>query len=206
MDGPNPQCVPDPLQVEDVYEVYLPAQVRDLMSKLSISISLGLNGVPLSCVGATGYVKRLVTWMLTPVALIFLVVVGLVLHSVIRRWRCPSFMSILEKATPVSLRLLFLVYPIVCTVAFEAFSCFEFEGNRGWLVADTTIQCRTSDHDFALALAWVAIALYPVGMLVLNASLLFCARKEIRSGKPSSRLSKAIAFLYKEYEPHVFWW
>ena len=54
-------------------------------------------------------------------------------------------------------------------------------------------------------LAWTAIVIYPVGLIAINASLLFCARRAIVS-KRQTTLSKATAFLHKEYEPHLFWW
>ena len=40
---------------------------------------------------------------------------------------------------------------------------------------------------------------------MLNAALLFCSRNAILLDKPTA-LSKAIRFLHKEYEPHIFWW
>ena len=40
---------------------------------------------------------------------------------------------------------------------------------------------------------------------MLNATLLFCARKAIVSGK-ATPLSRATAFLHREYEPQFFWW
>ena len=39
----------------------------------------------------------------------------------------------------------------------------------------------------------------------INASLLFAARHAIVASRPSA-LSDAIAFLYRDYEPHFFWW
>ena len=56
-----------------------------------------------------------------------------------------------------------------------------------------------------MPLAWAAVVIYPIGLVVLNASLLFCARKAIIN-KRETTLSKAIAFLHKEYEPLLFWW
>ena len=56
-----------------------------------------------------------------------------------------------------------------------------------------------------LPLAWAAIIIYSFGLIVLNASLLFCARAAIVNRRETT-LSKATAFLHKEYEPHVFWW
>jgi hypothetical protein len=43
------------------------------------------------------------------------------------------------------------------------------------------------------------------GLIVLNAALLYCARVAIRSNQPTA-LSKAIGFLHREYEPHIFYW
>ena len=40
---------------------------------------------------------------------------------------------------PTALRVLFLAYPTVTNVAFDAFSCFEFSDGRGWLVTDVCI-------------------------------------------------------------------
>jgi len=86
----------------------------------------------------------------------------------------------------------------------DAFSCYEFIDSE-WLKADVAIQCGTHEHDDAKALAWAAIFFYPVGLLVLNAALLFTARKAISSGRHTP-LSGRISFLYREFEPHLFWW
>ena len=67
------------------------------------------------------------------------------------------------------------------------------------------IQCRTRQHADAKALAVVAIILYPVGLLLLTAALLFASRAAIRTKRPTT-LSCAIAFLHREYEPQFFWW
>ena len=94
---------------------------------------------------------------------------------------------------------------VACAVhCADAFSCYEFISSE-WLKADVAIQCGTHEHDDAQALAWAAIILYPVGLLALNAALLFAARKAILSGRPTT-LSRSISFLYREFEPHLFWW
>ena len=54
-------------------------------------------------------------------------------------------------------------------------------------------------------LAWVAVALYPVGMLILNGVLLFRARLAIKTMQ-HTQLSRALEFLYCEYEPNFWWW
>ena len=47
--------------------------------------------------------------------------------------------------------------------------------------------------------------MYPVGLIVLNCALLVASRKAILTRRPTL-LSKATAFLHKEYEPWAFWW
>ena len=52
-----------------------------------------------------------------------------------------------------------------------------------------------------------AIVLYPIGLLLLNAALLFSVRRAICSEEPTA-LSTAIAFLHREYDVRrgLYWW
>ena len=101
--------------------------------------------------------------------------------------------------------VLFLLYPLVTNVAFEGFPCYEFEGGRGWLIADVSIECGTDTHATARGLALVAIVVYPVGVMVGNGALLWRARTAIIDGKETP-LSRSIAFLYREFDITCFWW
>ena len=192
-------------KIEDVYEVHLPPAVRALLQQLRIIISFGIEGYPLACIGADGYTKRLLLWTLTPMALALLAVPAVLLDLGMLRPKRVTLETLFENVMPIVLRLAFVLYPIVTNVAFEAFSCFTFEDGRSWLIADVNIECYTVEHARVTALAGVAIAIYPVGLLVLNALILFSIRHEIRK-KEKSTLSNASRFLWSEYKPHVFWW
>ena len=100
---------------------------------------------------------------------------------------------LLEMTMPYIIKMLFIAYPLVTKVAFDAFSCYKF-ADREFLKADVAIECGTAEHDAARALAWIAIFLYPVGLLMLNAALLFAARRAILTNRPTA-LSRAISFL-----------
>ena len=113
--------------------------------------------------------------------------------------------TILEKALPPVLQIMFVLYPLVTTAAFEGFPCYEFESGRGWLIADVSIECRTPDHASAQTLAWIAVFIYPVGLWLLTLLLLTRASKAIVSGIETP-LSRACFFLYKEYDVTCFWW
>ena len=87
----------------------------------------------------------------------------------------------------------------VChTQAFDAWSCYTFIDSE-WLQDDVRIQCGSDEHWRVKAVAIVAVILYPVGLLVLNAALLFSARNAILADRPTG-LSRSISFLYREYK------
>ena len=86
------------------------------------------------------------------------------------------------------------------------FQLSDFADGSRWLKVDVSIECGSGHYtDKVVPLAWAAVVIYPVGLIVLNASLLFCARKAIQKNEVTE-LSTAIRFLHKEYEQHVFWW
>jgi len=57
-------------KIVSVYSINLPAEIRSLLLALQLTISLGIDGVPLACVGAEGYIARLAFWMLLPFVVI----------------------------------------------------------------------------------------------------------------------------------------
>ena len=65
---------------------------------------------------------------------------------------------------------------------------------------DVSIEQSSREYkEEIVPLALAAILIYPVGLVVLNSSLLFCARKAIIK-KRSTTLSRATAFLHKEFQ------
>ena len=106
------------IKIESVYEIFLPAEVRTLLHQLSIAISFGIEAVPLACVGANGYLKRLQFWMWTPLvicAIATLVVSGLLLCKRHREDKDDATVmsTFFRQVMAVLLRVAFLAYPIV---------------------------------------------------------------------------------------------
>ena len=106
-------------RVETVYDVLLPAEVRELLLTIQLTIAIGIDGIPLVCVGASGYIPRLVFWTVVP----FIVVVTascVAAARVMLAHKCRATRTALLEATmPAVLRIFFLSYPIVTNVAFE---------------------------------------------------------------------------------------
>ena len=216
-------------RVEQIYELTLPSSVRRMISGFAVGISFGLVGTDsaLTCMHLGGFRARLLFWMLTPLALagsIFAVAL-----ATLARRRCRSAgdgsghrsapligKELLLFALPAILRLLFILYPLVVNTAFEAFACVEFRDDPSGdvlfssLLTDVAVNCTsngvpTEEWNEIRGLAWAAIMIYAVGMIVLNGWLLFLAREAILANRPSA-LSAAISFLHEEYEPWAFWW
>jgi hypothetical protein len=192
-------------KIDSVYEMALPVEVRRFLSYLSIGISLGLGEASsfLTCLGVRGFESRLVMWMLVPPVLIAAILVGDVTYLLYKRRL--SRTTLMESALPLIVRLLFLLYPLIANVAFEAFSCYPaFDDGSRYLIVDVSILCDLTTVEYArlYATAWLAVGVYAFGLLAVNAALLFCARKAILKQKPTP-LSCAIKFLYSEFEPCV---
>jgi hypothetical protein len=217
-------------KIDDVYEVPLPAEMRQLLVRFTIVISFGLAGTSdvLQCLGLNGFANRLLFWMLFPFCLIGSAVAGALALLLWRRRReqqealaageqvddrlvAAVLSKLPQMALPLVVRILFLLYPIVTNAAFEAFSCYDFKEDRfSSLVSDVAITCTrggqiTDEWGHVLRMAVVAILLYPVGMIVVNSALLYVARKAIRSRR-STLLSNSIRFLWEDFEPWFMWW
>jgi hypothetical protein len=148
----------------------------------------------------------MVFWTVLPVVLVLCVFMGSALWLATHHppGSCWSTARLLATAAPLSLKLVFLVYPVVTRYAFAAFSWHQFDQDA-WLRADVRVQRGSREHTQARAMAIVAIMVYPVGVWLFFATLLLRARHAIAAGSPST-LSQAIAFLHREYEPRYYAW
>jgi len=183
--------------------------LKQLLSVFELfSINIGGIGLPMQCFGLGTYKQQLMTTMLLPVGVAGLLVLGFVMRSLSCAGGAKGSRVNhgLLASLPWLLPLSFLVFPMVSSAAFRAFSCEEFDHEgRSYLRADYAVECGTDEHGRAESLAWLGIALYPVGISLLYVALLFLGRQAILDNKPTS-LSKALAFLVRDYEPAYLWW
>lgn len=144
----------------------------------------------------------LIAAMTLPVAMTLIIILGAAYAHAFISYKHKT--TIVKTALPYLMRLIFLFYPLVSKTAFDAFSCYDFL-ETAWLKADVAIQCGSSDHFEVMALAWVGVVLYPIGLLLLMALLLFRERHAIQANQPTP-LSRAIAFVHRDYNGDYFWW
>ena len=196
-------------RLDDVYELALPRSVRSLNSLIKLTISFGLEGLSFGCVLPPGYLWRLVFWLCMPVVIVAVVIgfeVILWRKSCLRvRSSAAARSQLIGSIVPTVLRLAFLFYPIATNVAFDAFSCVTFDDDSSWLMTDVSVRCGSSAHHRVTAIAVFGIAVYSIGLWVVNAMLLRSVRRAVVSGKPTP-LSKATSFLHQDYDRKLYAW
>ena len=106
-------------KVDDVYVVNMPQSVRAILAAMSFAIGFGLSSTSaiLACIGIRGYLSRLIMWMIAPIAFVLIVLAASACR--LAASRNLSRVTLLESALPLILRLLFVLYPIVTSTAFE---------------------------------------------------------------------------------------
>ena len=107
--------------------------------------------------------------------------------------------AVLRRAAPWILYELFLSYPIVTNVAFESFSCYDFQ-EGSYLMADVSVDCQGSEITGIYILSTIALVTYPLGLFVLYINQLVRVRHEMGEGNVRWSLrAECTRFLYKEY-------
>ena len=107
-------------KVDDIYNVRMPPAVATVLRTFAVGVNLGFSGVDavLECLNMRGYIARLTAIMIFPPS-IALAIIGSAMGRV---WiRKGSGAMFVEAALPNLLRLGFLTYPLVTTVAFVRF-------------------------------------------------------------------------------------
>ena len=70
---------------------------------------------------------------------------------------------------------------------------------------DASVECGTAEHDSITRLAIGFVVIWPVGSLVLYSALLLACYKPLQAKSPNA-LTKATAFLHREYKRNWYWW
>jgi hypothetical protein len=186
--------------VEAVYDVALPANIREVLRAVQFTISFGIEAIPLACLGASGYLARLILWQLVPLILITLIIC---VRSALLLWQSQFVgRQLMQAVAPFALRIVFLTYPFITNISFEAFSCYHFDDGTKWLITDVSIECGTAQHERVKAFAWAAVVIYPVGCFLLNSYLLLTARGDILQER-RTLLTRAISFCSRSTRRHV---
>ena len=194
-------------RVPTVFRVAMPASVAALLDTFDgLNLNIDAVGLSLPCLQLGSFFDRLLFVMLSPYVIALLIVAWCTTAEALAANRTSTRLKGgLIRALPYLLGLSFLAFPMVSSLAFQAFSCESFDDDAGFLRADYSLNCDTDEHDAVMNLAWAAIVLYPLAIPLVCLVLLLSTRKAILTEQPTP-LSGALAFLHQDYEPSMFWW
>ena len=160
------------------------------------------------CLIAIDFHDRLVISTIGPIVVVM--VLGITYTIAIYRHRRSQEVlhNIRHKHVSTVLLLTFLVYSRAGSLVFQMFDCEYLEDGNYYLRADYRIQCDSPKHKALQVFAGVMMALYPVGIPVLYAFLLFrdrgvLASSERRMNNPSVR---STSNLWKPYKPSCYFY
>jgi hypothetical protein len=183
----------------------LPSGLSDWLSVLTpLGFDIGSFIFPdWKCVG--GLTTRLTFNGMWPLVLMLAVALALAARKAARKG---SALRSLEAAVFIS----FCVLPSVTRSLFLAFQCQSFgfddraSETRSYLTASLDVECTGSGaHQSIIALAVGFIVVWPLAMPLLYALLLYRCGRSIQNHQPSP-LSRAIRFLWSDYEDSYYWY
>jgi hypothetical protein len=194
---------------KSVYGFELPGDLGSVMAFFdALSFDVGSFIFPSwTCLG--GLTARLVFSGLWPLGLMGAVALCLLGLEAVRKG---SLQRALLHSLQVAIFISFCVLPSVTRSLFLAFKCESFgyddlaspPESRPYLSASFNVECYSPEHAPIHATAWVFIVMWPLALPLLYGTLLFRCRRAILNHQPST-LSRAIRFLWFDYDDHCFW-
>ena len=114
--------------------------------------------------------------------------------------------KIRNKHLSAMLLLVFLVYSSVSSAVFRMFACDSLDDGKIYLRADYRIICTDAKHRALQVYAAVMIAVYPVGVPLLYAVLLYRHREVLSDANSNKSTAQPIADLWEPYRPKYFYY
>ena len=191
------------------FDSTLPSGLSDWLSVLEL-LDFDLGSFVFAdwkCVG--GLATRLAFNGLWPLVLMLTVALALTAREAACKG---SIKSVALRSLEAAVFISFCVLPSVTRSLFLAFQCQSFgfddltSETKSYLTASLDIECTGfGAHQPTIAVAVGFIALWPLGMPLVYALLLYRCRRSIQNHQPCP-LSRAIRFLWSDYEDDYYWY
>jgi len=204
--------------LDSTYNVGLPESWFEWTNFLRFLGEVDWTGwmIPTACIVGNDMIRYLLLRSLAPLVLILIApLAGAALSWTFRRNRrdnSPGGWHRLADWLPVSLFLTFCFTPSVSSTIFRAWHCVSFPFNdfgeeRSFLAQDMSVSCDESEeYSRVLLVAWILVTIWPVGMVLTYAALLFPLRNDFHEEELQLPIVHATAFLHRDYKPAYFWW
>jgi hypothetical protein len=122
---------------------------------------------------------------------------------------------IITQACTLLLTVSFVVFAGMSIKLFSYFTCVTLEDGRRYLKADMRIDCNSAPYRAFIPYVVLGILVYPIGITVAYAGLLYKFRHRIErpdlpvalalKARQRDRQLKLIDFLWAPYEPRAWW-
>ena len=115
--------------------------------------------------------------------------------------------KIITKASSLVNAIIFLLYPGICTKVFAALKCKQI-GARSYLTTDFSVECWVGEHGKHVAIVFLALAIYVLGIPLLTLMVLRYNRAHLfnKDSPKHEALENSIGSLYLTYEPTYYYW
>ncbi|CAM9531970.1 unnamed protein product, partial [Laminaria digitata] len=176
-----------------------------------ISLDLGLV-LSAGCMVTTDFHDRLIISTLGP--LVALGALGLSFQVATRKnhGSQEALQTVRRKHFSMALLVTFLIYSSVSSTVFRMFACETLDGGKEYLRADYTILCTGAKHKALQVYAGFMIVLYPIGIPVIYAIILYKHREVLKDGMQHHRSVQQSADLevatglWKPYTPERYYY
>ncbi|CAM9614990.1 unnamed protein product [Ectocarpus sp. 12 AP-2014] len=196
-------------QFADAANVTYPGVYQDFLSVIDI-VNFDLGSVlAAGCLWSDfGFHDRLLVSTLGP-----LVVVGFLAMTYLIAVRRNGTLGdtavaekILHRHQAALLLVTFVVYSSVSSTVFQTFACETLDDGIEYLRADYRIHCTDTTHEAFEVYAGFMVFVYPVGVPLLYAVLLFRRREALANASADKAVAQSIAGLWEPYKPERFYY
>lgn len=137
-----------------------------------------------NCIVRANYYDGLVATTLSPFFIFVALAIGIqfmVLRAKRLNERNPSYTAqrSIQDTITVSFLISYFVLVNASTKVFQVFQCETFDNGQSFLVADYSIDCNAPDRSLYLSYGSLMILIYPLGIPLIYATILFRNRKLI---------------------------
>jgi len=197
------------VQFADAASVTYPGVYQDFLSAVDvINFDIG-SALPAGCLWTgLNFHGRLLISTLGPLAVVgFLAMTYLI---ALRRNGASSDAAVAEKIRhkhqAALLLLTFLVYSSVSSIVAQTWACDTLDDGIEYLRADYRIHCTDATHKAFEVYAGLMVLVYPVGIPLLYAALLFQHREVLADAGADKTVAQPIAGLFEAYRPERYYY
>ncbi|CAN0250034.1 unnamed protein product [Scytosiphon promiscuus] len=197
------------IQFADAAQATYPGVYQDFLSAIDI-VDFDLGSVlSAGCLWSNmDFHDRVLVNTLGPLVVVGLL--GITYRIAIYRSSSAGGDAVVEKIRyrhqTVLLLVTFLIYSSVSSTVFQTFACEKLDDGAEYLRADYSIQCTDAKHKNFEIYAGIMIFVYPVGIPLLYAILLFQRRDVLANGDADKTKAQSIAGLWEPYRPERFYY